>query len=73
MPMPDLSVPSEADFYDPRAGGQTVRAQDLYLQRGPHEPARTNYFAVYRIDSGSGTIAADYMLPDLYIDLVRAL
>jgi AraC-like DNA-binding protein len=48
-----------ADLYDPRAGGQPLRLESLHAERGPYEPARTNYFAVYRIDSGSGTVAVD--------------
>jgi AraC-like DNA-binding protein len=47
------------DFYDPRTGGSSLRVADLCLERGSHEPARTNYFAVYRIDSGSGIVDAD--------------
>jgi AraC family transcriptional activator of pobA len=47
------------DFYDPRAGDHPLRVAALQIERGPHEPARTNRFAVYRIDSGSGTFAAD--------------
>jgi AraC-like DNA-binding protein len=49
----------EADFYDPRAGGQPLRVRSLHVEPGPHEPARTNYFAIYLIDAGSGTVAAD--------------
>jgi AraC family transcriptional regulator, transcriptional activator of pobA len=56
--MPGVRAP-QADFYDPSVGGRPVRLQHLRLERGSREPARTNYFAVYRIDSGSGTIAAD--------------
>src|SRR5581483_11792491 len=48
-----------ADFYDPRDGGRAVRLQSLELERGSREPPRTNYFAVYRVDSGAGTVAAD--------------
>ena len=48
-----------ADFYDPRDGGRAVRVRGLNLEPGPHEPARTNYFAVYRIDAGAGTVDAD--------------
>ena len=49
----------EAHFYDPRTGGEALRVGSLHLERGAHEPARTNYFAVYRVDSGSGVVAAD--------------
>jgi hypothetical protein len=48
-----------ADLYDPREGDPAVRVHDLRLESGLHEPARTNYFAVYRIDSGLGDVAAD--------------
>src|SRR5690349_12630310 len=58
MPMLDSHTP-QADFYDPRGGGLAVRVRSLDLERGPHEPARTNYFAVYRVDAGAGTVSAD--------------
>ena len=47
------------DLYDPRSGGQAIRIERLRLDGGPCEPARTNYFAVYLIESGSGTFWAD--------------
>src|SRR3954471_90505 len=47
------------DLYDPRNGGQPIRIERLGLDAGPCEPARTNYFAVYLIESGSGTFWAD--------------
>jgi AraC family transcriptional regulator, transcriptional activator of pobA len=47
------------DLYDPRNGGQAIRTESLRLDLKPFEPARTNYFAVYRIESGSGTFWAD--------------
>lgn len=47
------------DLYDPRKGGQAIRTQRLDLGRRPCEPARTNYFSVYLIESGSGTFWAD--------------
>lgn len=56
--MPAVHGP-QPEFYDPRDGGRPVRALRLQLGRGSHEPARTNCFAVYRVDSGSGTVAAD--------------
>jgi AraC-like DNA-binding protein len=49
----------KANFYDPRTGDEALRAQGLRIKRGTYEPARTNCFAVYRIESGSGTVAAD--------------
>ena len=47
------------DLYDPRTGGQAVRSERLRLDGTPFEPARTNYFCVYLIESGSGTFWAD--------------
>jgi AraC-like DNA-binding protein len=47
------------DFYDPRTGGHALRVADVRIERTPYEPARTNCFAIYRIDSGAGTVAAD--------------
>src|SRR5262245_54286292 len=47
------------NLYDPRKGGQAIRAQSLRLDRKPFEPARTNYFAIYFIASGAGTFSAD--------------
>jgi AraC family transcriptional regulator, transcriptional activator of pobA len=46
-------------LYDPRRGDQAIRTQRLDLSRKPFEPARTNYFSVYLIESGSGTFWAD--------------
>lgn len=48
-----------SDLYDPRHGGEPIRATSLHLDGSPVEPARTNYFAVYFIRSGSGTCWAD--------------
>jgi AraC family transcriptional activator of pobA len=47
------------NLYDPRRGGQAIRTQSLRLDGKPRDPARTNYFAVYFIESGSGTFWAD--------------
>jgi len=47
------------DLYDPRKGGQAMRIECLRLDHTPFEPARTNYFAVYLIESGAGTFWAD--------------
>ncbi|HEX7450297.1 MAG TPA: AraC family transcriptional regulator [Pirellulales bacterium] len=46
-------------MYDPRKGDQAVVAQRLGPRSGPFEPARSNYFSVYLIESGSGTFWAD--------------
>ena len=47
------------DLYDPRDGDPAIRTQRLDLGRKPFEPARTNYFSVYLIETGSGTFWAD--------------
>ena len=47
------------ELYDPRNGGQAIRTERLQLDNRPFEPARTNYFAVYLIESGSGKFWAD--------------
>ncbi len=48
-----------SNLYDPRSGGQSIRIQSLQLNCEPCDPARTNYFAIYLIKSGSGTFWAD--------------
>ncbi len=47
------------DLYDPRNGDPAIRTQRLDLGRKPFEPARTNYFAVYLVEAGSGAFWAD--------------
>lgn len=47
------------NLYDPRKGDQAIRSQNLRLDDKSFEPARTNYFSVYLIESGSGTFWAD--------------
>jgi AraC-like DNA-binding protein len=47
------------ELYDPRTGGQSIRVGRFRLDGQPSEPPRTNYFAVYRIEAGSGTVWAD--------------
>ncbi len=47
------------NLYDPRKGDQAIRTQSLRLDRKPIDPARTNYFAIYFIESGAGTFWAD--------------
>ncbi len=49
---------STSGLYDPRTGGRPIRVERLRLD-GESDPARTNCFAVYRIESGSGTVWAD--------------
>lgn len=48
-----------SDMYDPRRGDEAIRTQRLDLANGPFEPARTNYFAVYLIQTGAGMFWAD--------------
>ena len=43
------------DLDDPRTGGRAIRVERLRLDGEPCDPARTNCFAVYRIESGAGT------------------
>lgn len=47
------------NLYDPRRGDQAIRTQNLQLDSKPSDPPRTNYFAIYFIESGSGTFWAD--------------
>jgi AraC-like DNA-binding protein len=47
------------NLYDPRKGDQAIRTQKLRLDGKPSDPARTNQFAIYFIESGSGTFWAD--------------
>ena len=44
---------------DPRRGDQAIRTQGLRLDCKPSDPARTNFFAIYFIESGCGTFWAD--------------
>jgi AraC-like DNA-binding protein len=46
-------------LYDPRTGGRSIRVERVRLDGPPCDPPRTNYFAVYRIEAGSGTVWAD--------------
>lgn len=48
-----------ADLYDPRRGDPPVRAERVEFGPEPIEPARTNYFTIYAIDSGAGNLWAD--------------
>lgn len=51
--------PATDELYDPGTGGPAIRTQRLRFDTEPIEPARTNYFAVYLIASGSGVFWAD--------------
>lgn len=48
-----------SDFYDPDAGGEALRVRKVTVAKQAYEPARTNYFAIFRIESGAGTVAID--------------
>lgn len=45
-------------LYDPRSGGEAIRLEGLRIDQ-PFQPARTNYFAIFLIESGSGHFWAD--------------
>ena len=59
--MPRNTTPNQTRLllYDPREGDAALQVADVHLSRGIHEPARTNYFAVYWIRNGSGRFWAD--------------
>ncbi|WP_459555594.1 helix-turn-helix domain-containing protein [Lacunimicrobium album] len=46
-------------LFDPRTGEEAIRVHDLHLKAKPFEPARTNCFSVYLIETGSGSFWAD--------------
>ena len=55
-----MAKPKSTDtLYDPRVGGEAVRVESLRMDDEPFQPARTNYFAVYLIESGCGHFWAD--------------
>lgn len=45
--------------YDPRNGGEALRIEPLQFGGEPCEPTRTNCFAIYRIEFGTGTVFID--------------
>ena len=47
------------NMFDPRRGDQAIRTNSLQLDDKPSDPARTNCFSIYFIESGSGTFWAD--------------
>lgn len=47
------------NLYDPRHGDPAICTETLQMARTPTEPPRTNYFGIYMIESGSGTVWAD--------------
>lgn len=53
-----LRKPS-SDLYDPRQSDLAIRLESVQLDQQPHEPARTNCFVIYLIQSGSGRCWAD--------------
>ncbi len=46
-------------MFDPRRGDQAIRADDLRAEVGAVEPPRTNYFRIYFLEHGAGTVWAD--------------
>lgn len=48
-----------SDLYDPRQSDLAIHLESVQLDQQPHEPARTNCFAIYLIQSGSGRCWAD--------------
>jgi AraC-like DNA-binding protein len=46
-------------LYDPSSGGHAIRIDSVRFDQRIFEPVRTNYFAVYLIESGSGVFWAD--------------
>jgi len=48
-----------AAFFDPSRGDEPALARRVRLEGGSVEPPRTNYFALYRIESGEGAFWAD--------------
>lgn len=59
---------STGSLYDPRSGGESIRIETVQLSRTPFEPARTNYFSIYLIESGHGTFWADASQFDFSLD-----
>ncbi|MEW4571169.1 AraC family transcriptional regulator [Tautonia sp. JC769] len=47
------------DLYDPRNGDEPIRLGRWEIDGEPSEPARTNEFAIYLVESGSGIFWAD--------------
>lgn len=48
-----------SSLYDPRRGDRAIVSQTVDLGNEPSEPARTNYFTIYFIESGRGIFWAD--------------
>jgi AraC family transcriptional regulator, transcriptional activator of pobA len=55
--MPNRNI--EGNLYDPRKGDQAIRTDSLRLDGKAIDPQRTNYFAIYFIECGSGAFWAD--------------
>ena len=52
------TIPS-LELYDPRTGAEALRLFPLTVGGGAYEPPRSNQFAIYWIQRGSGTFSAD--------------
>ncbi len=50
---------SKDNLYDPRNGGQPICLSHVQFDGQSIDPARTNYFTIYMIESGSGMFWAD--------------
>lgn len=59
MSIPKTSRRNVGNLYDPRRGDHAIHIENLRLNCKPSDPARTNYFAIYFIESGSGRFWAD--------------
>lgn len=47
------------DLDDPGQGRESLRVREIDMDGLQYEPSRTNYFAVYRIESGEGKLVVD--------------
>ncbi len=56
-PLSQVEQPNH--LYDPRRGDPPIRVGQLERIQQPHEPPRTNCFAIYLIESGSGVCWAN--------------
>lgn len=68
-----MSGPGAASFYDPSRSDEPVQARRVRLEGASVAPPRTNYFALYRIESGEGTFWADAGEHDYRADALLCL
>ena len=50
---------NQTAFYNPRKGSPAVALERFRWPAKAHEPTRTNYFSIYWIESGAGSVAVD--------------